>query len=63
MENACFYKVFLSMNYNKVSAPSLLFSYSNYYKMRPEIDLLQEGALRALPSKIPTLFNGIEWAV
>jgi hypothetical protein len=27
------------------------------------IDLLHEGALRALPSNLPTLFNYIEWVV
>jgi hypothetical protein len=66
MAKACLYKVFLSMNYNKVSAPSLLLQLSPLSPLLPNetvIDLLHEGALRALPSNLPTLFNSIEWAI
>jgi hypothetical protein len=62
MANACFYKVFLSMNYIKVSAPSLLFSMLSLQN-ETQKDILPEGALRALPSNLPTLFNGIERVV
>jgi hypothetical protein len=73
MENACIYKVFLSTACNKVSAllSSALYSQilsilsTNYSLLQNEIlkSLLPEGALRALPSNLPTLFNYIEWAV
>jgi hypothetical protein len=66
MENAYLYKVFLSMNYNKVQNPSILLQLSPLSPLLPNetvIDLLHEGALRALPSNLPTLFNSIEWVV
>jgi hypothetical protein len=70
MENACLYKVLLSTASNKVLAPSLLLSTRRPSSHSPnspqneiEIDLLHEGALRAFPSNIPTLFNYIEWVV
>jgi hypothetical protein len=68
MENACLYKVFLSMAYNKVSDPFSSTLYSQTILLPDlqneiEIDLLHEGALRALPSNLPTLFNSIEWVV
>jgi hypothetical protein len=71
MENACIYKVFLSTACNKVSAPlfcSLLADFLLSQLLTPlqnEIlkSLLPEGALRALPSNLPTLFNCIEWDV
>jgi hypothetical protein len=68
MANACIYMVFLSMAYNKVS--TLLFcslhaDFSTPPYLQNEISksLLLEGALRALPSNLPTLFNYIEWVV
>jgi hypothetical protein len=72
MENACIYKVFLSTACNKVSALlfcSLLTDSTSHplpsYLLLNEIlkSLLPEGALRALPSNLPTLFNYIEWVV
>jgi hypothetical protein len=73
MENACLYKVFLSTACNKVSTPSFLL-YSQILSLlstlfhpplQNEINksLLPEGALRVLPSNLPTLFNYIEWVV
>jgi hypothetical protein len=70
MANAYIYKVFLSMACEKVSAPSSalysqILSISTNSLLQNEIlnFFLPKGALQALPSNLPTLFNYIEWVL